>query len=226
MPKSEFTNEAVLKEDETGEVGSFIPSDKENKTKADEITELLREKQRLEAKLHSMEKGADVNSRGLLAAVSGMEVPVTLNYEPEPHPHDDTGTVKYQPKIEILMKEGDLLNYFPARNGVEARPITIKQMQLMAEIEFYKNRGIVYWDGSLLPEDGGETREEAKKRGMQNFLNYVAMMEYNLLMTKTEIRINKGESSVPSDEVLKVMEPTTIKMRDLANKIKKQLDNM
>lgn len=188
-----------------------------------EYNELEQRKQQLLHELEELEGQEQKisNSYGLLATVPGLEVEVMLNYRPEFNPKYSTPVPVVQPKVGIKMNAGDLLNMFPPRNEMEAMPIPIGQMKNMAMIDKYRDRGIVFWDGTKLPEDGGETKEEATKRGLNNFLDYQARLEYALIVQSANIRTFHGENSVPNEAVLRVTEPTTLKMRKLAENVKR-----
>jgi hypothetical protein len=208
-------------------IGSEMSIDTElehGKKLSDEYAALEKERAKLQKQLRDLEEGRGIisDAYGLLATVPGLEVDVILNYPPEPHPNDTSGIVLFQPYVVIKMKEGEMLNMYPARKGTESLPIAIKRMETMADD--YKDRGIVLWNGTKLPEDGGESKEQAIKRGLNNFLDYYGRIEYSLMVQKMNTKQYYGESSVPNDDILRITEPTTMKMRKIAELVKQKLE--
>lgn len=210
------------------DVGAFQPEhesaqDESQQNYDEKYNELQAEKQELLNRLAELEVHENLISDqyGLMATVPDLVVTVTLNYEPEPHPNDESGVVKFQPKVDMPMKAGDILNMYPPRGRREAMPIPKAKLKAMAE--YYAPKGIVYWDGTKLPEQGGETKEEAIIRGKRTFINTVGELKYHLLVQKTEIGINKGHNAVPDDDVLRITEPTTMKMISISDKCKRDL---
>lgn len=193
----------------------------------DQMAQLVAENERLKreyAALHKKYAEGYLATKVLLATVPGLTVEMEIAKPPIFGP-DNVQQISIRQHFRL--NEGEVLHsYYYDRKTKSTPPIPTQFMQSESENPKHKDRGIVLWDSAKLPEDGGETKEQATIRGLKNFIEYVNLMEANLSTMHGELRLARGADALPPLGTHKSIYKTEGAMIDLRVKAVKKLKEL